>query len=110
MDNSPIAKLSEATMGYGDQVVIKNLNLEIRGGDFVAMVGPNGSGKTTIMKGLLGLIPLFSGERQLFGKSPDKLDPHLVSYLPQKTALNKMIPLTVTEFLSLKQKKLNRSE
>lgn len=108
--STTIAQLQDASLGYGEHTLISHFSLEIKSGDFIAMVGPNGSGKTTIMRSLLGLIPIFSGHRSLFGKLPEQLDPQLISYVPQRMALNKMVPLTVREFLSLKSKSLKKSD
>jgi zinc transport system ATP-binding protein len=103
---TPIAKLVNATIGYRNNPVVSELNFSVSPGEFVAMVGPNGSGKTTIMKSLLGILPLISGRRELLGVSnPDNsVVDGKIAYIPQKLSLNRSVPLTVQEFFKLKGK------
>lgn len=59
--NNPILKISNATFGYDKKVVIDNFNLEINSGEKFLLVGPNGTGKSTILKSILKIIPLIKG-------------------------------------------------
>ncbi|MGE3973331.1 MAG: metal ABC transporter ATP-binding protein [Bdellovibrionales bacterium] len=102
MKNQVIASLKSADCGYYGTPVIRSLSIDVAPGQFIALVGPNGSGKTTIMKSLLGLIPLIQGEAFLFGQPVSQNQGQQpVAYIPQKLALNKSVPMTVAELLAL---------
>jgi ATP-binding cassette, subfamily F, member 3 len=60
-----VVKISQADFGYGERVILKNVNLEIRRGEHVAVVGLNGQGKSTLLKGLSGSLPANPGAREL---------------------------------------------
>jgi zinc transport system ATP-binding protein len=109
---APIASLHNATIGYSDQPLLTDFSFSLHAGEFLAMVGPNGSGKTTIMKSLLGILPLLSGSREILGQT-NPLNSNLagqISYIPQKMALNRSVPLTVREFYSLKSRGLYNAD
>lgn len=60
-----VAEVEGASFGYGENILIKNLNTTIMRGDRIGIIGPNGSGKTTLIKGLLGELPPASGKVNL---------------------------------------------
>ncbi len=67
------------------KTILENINLKIYRGEIVAVVGPNGGGKTTFLKTLLGLINPTRGRVEIFGKPPkEAVKGHLVGYLPQR--------------------------
>ena len=67
------------------KTILENLNLKIYQGEIVAIVGPNGGGKTTFLKTLLGLIKPSRGKVEIFGLPPkEAVKRHLIGYLPQK--------------------------
>ena len=57
-------------------------SLAIRAGEFIGVLGPNGAGKTTLMRAILGLLPPSAGTIRVFGRAPQRGDPH-IGYLPQ---------------------------
>lgn len=67
--NSHIIKTVELTKTYKDKTVVKNVSLNIKKGRIYGLLGRNGAGKTTIMKMLLGLVPVTSGEIYMFDKN-----------------------------------------
>jgi len=77
-----------------DQTIIENLNFEVEEGENLAIIGPNGSGKTVLLKTLLGLIP-YEGEIQW--ASGAKL-----GYVPQKVEVDLHLPLTLENLLEAK--------
>ena len=77
----------DLTIGYGDRVVGCNLDIALSTGEVLALLGPNGGGKTTLLKTLLGLLPPQSGEVRLDGRSLSNFSPRerarLIAYVPQ---------------------------
>lgn len=88
---------------YGATQALQNISCDIEQGDFVGLVGPNGGGKTTLAKTLLGLIPVQSGTIKLFHQNIQQFhDFHKIGYLPQKhTGINSLFPASVEEVVLL---------
>ncbi|RKY91446.1 MAG: ABC transporter ATP-binding protein [Ignavibacteriae bacterium] len=103
-DESIIVKNLRVT--YGTQTVLDDINFSISGSSFVSVIGPNGAGKSTLIKVLLGLKKYSAGEVSLFGKEPTKVDPHLVSYVPQIKTMDRTFPAMAVELVlsGLKQR------
>lgn len=79
---------------YGESVVFENLNLSYNKKDFLAIVGPNGGGKSTILKLILGLLKPKAGSVKIYGKSPNL---QKIGYVPQYIASSKSFPISVLE-------------
>ena len=88
-----LIEIKNASMGYEGKIVLSDINLKINEGDYVCIVGENDSGKTTLMKRLLGLLPAESGSIT-YG---DGLKQREIGYLPQQTVLQKDFPASVSE-------------
>lgn len=87
--------LKNLTLGYSALPAVHHLTAELKQGENLAVIGPNGGGKTTLLKGILGeLKPL--GGKILWPNGKVKL-----GYLPQQAMLNLDIPISVLDFLSL---------
>ena len=85
-----LAKTYRDFWGRSKKVALKPLDLEIRRGEIFGLLGPNGSGKTTTMKLLLGLIFPTSGEAFVFGKeATDVSKNERIGYLPEESYLYK---------------------
>ena len=56
-----LVEISNLSAGYGQNVVLRGVNLSIQPDDFIGVIGPNGGGKTTLLKALLGLITPMAG-------------------------------------------------
>ena len=84
------------TYSYGREPVLENVNLKIRFGDFASIVGPNGGGKTTMLKLVLGLLKPDSGRVHVLGKSPKKSRLR-IGYMPQYAHLDMDFPVTVMD-------------
>ena len=89
-----IFECKDVTLGYENKVVAKNLNFKIDQGDYLCVVGENGTGKSTLIKTLLGLIKPLNGEviANVQGKNHKG-----VGYLPQQTQAQKHFPASVME-------------
>lgn len=91
-----IIRLDNVSVEYDRKRVLDDVNLSIRKGDFMAISGPNGGGKTTLLRVLLRLLPPTSGKVEyLRGGEPVKRLP--IGYLPQKSMIDTKFPITVRE-------------
>ncbi|MBN2788734.1 MAG: ABC transporter ATP-binding protein [Candidatus Delongbacteria bacterium] len=85
-NNEIVLKLENVSKSYGDKTVLKNIDLSIKKGTIMGLVGKNGSGKTTMIKGLLGLLKLDSGKASLFDQNSWDLPSEVkqkLGYVPQ---------------------------
>ncbi|HEY5021573.1 MAG TPA: ATP-binding cassette domain-containing protein [Gemmatimonadaceae bacterium] len=78
-DAEPVLSLRAVSTGYGDNVVLHDVNLDVRKGEIVCVIGLNGSGKSTLLRLVLGLARRFAGEVCLFGESERRPSPDLVT-------------------------------
>jgi len=99
----PILSVKDLCFSYGTLEVLCEVNFAVQKGDYIGLVGPNGSGKTTVIRIVLGLMQPDKGAVSLFGTSPSAFgDRHKIGYLPQKmTNFNPFFPATVKEIVSL---------
>jgi len=104
-----ISELINVTFSYEFEPVLENACLQVEKGDYIGVVGPNGSAKTTLLKLMLGLLKADKGEVKLFGENiTDFKNWEKVGYLSQKaTAINSSFPATVFEVVkaAVKDKK-----
>ncbi|RLA66798.1 MAG: ABC transporter [Epsilonproteobacteria bacterium] len=85
---------------YEKQSVLENINLQIEEKDFLAIIGPNGGGKSTLLKLILAIHPLQKGEIYVLGKSPSKSLGQM-GYVPQNTNINIDFPIKVIEVVMM---------
>lgn len=91
--NAPLLILQNVATGYLSQTVLRDVDLEVYPQDFIGVIGPNGGGKTTLVRTILGLLPLFRGRISFpRGKPP-------MGYLPQVSQIDKTFPITVRELV-----------
>ena len=98
--SAPVLSLRAATLAFGDRQLWHNLNLEVQPGEFLAVLGPNGSGKTSLLKTILGQQRLTSGTIELFGK-PVAKGSRQVGYIPQQKLLEQGTPLRARDLVAL---------
>jgi ABC-type Mn2+/Zn2+ transport system ATPase subunit len=85
------------TVGYGDRAVLKGVSWQVERGTLAAVIGPNGGGKSTLLKTAVGLLRPFSYDTlNLLGKSPRE-GRRSVAYLPQREEVDWSFPITVLE-------------
>ena len=81
----PIFDVKNLNFRVGNQNILSNISLEIYSAEYIAIIGPNGGGKTTLIRILLGLDKPTSGEIRIFGKSlSDFNEWHKIGYVPQR--------------------------
>lgn len=88
----PVIAASDLGVHFGGHAVLEGITFEAETGDFVAVVGPNGGGKTTLIRVLLGLLEPGAGWAHVFGQRPAAVDPDLVGYVPQVKGLDRSFP------------------
>ena len=91
-----IVDMQNVSFTYGGPAVIENVTLSVSEGEFVALIGPNGGGKTTLLKLMLGLVKPQKGTVQVLGRPPEKASHH-IGYVPQDIHLNLAFPVTALD-------------
>ncbi len=89
-------EVEDCSFSFNDAPVLRDVNIRIEHGDFVAIIGPNGGGKTTLVKLMLGLLKPDTGRVRLLGAEPGKTRCR-VGYMPQYSTGEKGFPITVMD-------------
>lgn len=92
---SPLLKCSNITLGYGSKNIVNNFNYTIHSGDYLSIIGRNGCGKTTFLRGLAGVLHPRAGKIEL----SSGLRRNQIGYLPQITVTQKDFPASVEEIV-----------
>ena len=79
----PVVVLRDAAVRRGNRLIWQGVNAELQAGEFVAILGPNGVGKSTLIQVILGLLPLAAGEVSVLGTAPGHSNQN-IGYLPQR--------------------------
>jgi zinc transport system ATP-binding protein len=95
-----VIRLREVSFSYGGPRVLEGVSLAVQAGEFLGLVGPNGGGKTTLLKIILGLLRPRSGEVRVLGMAPEKGRAH-IGYVPQFAAFDRDFPISVRETVLL---------
>lgn len=95
-----VLSLRQATLAYGDRVLWSKLNLDVRAGEFIAVLGPNGTGKTSLLKAILGQQPLTSGTIELLGE-PVRHGSRAIGYIPQQKLIEHGTPLRARDLVTM---------
>ncbi|MBP2402791.1 Hemin import ATP-binding protein HmuV [Streptomyces netropsis] len=97
----PVIALRGATASLGSRPVLRGVDLTVRRGEVVALLGANGSGKSTAVRAIVGQVPLTGGELELFGTPKRRFrDWARVGYVPQRTTAASGVPATVREVVA----------
>ena len=94
--NTPIVEIENVSFAYNGDAVLEEVNLAIQPGEFMAMIGPNGGGKTTLLRLMLGLLKPDTGDIRVFGRSARKASSS-VGYVPQNVHINNSFPVTALD-------------
>jgi len=97
--NNRLVEFKKVVLGYGKKIVLKDVNLTVTRGDFLGIAGPNGSGKTTILRALLKTIKPKSGT--LTFREDIRKGKMAIGYVPQREFLDELYPLTVMEVVMM---------
>lgn len=96
MDAEPIIVCRDVSFSYDGPLVLEGATLSVAPKDFVCVIGPNGGGKTTLIRLMLGLIEPLRGKVEVLGRSP-KLARSRVGYMPQRAHLDPEFPVSVLD-------------
>ena len=94
-----LIELEHVSAGYGNKLVLKDISLTVYKDDFLGIIGPNGGGKTTLLKLILGLLPPVSGTIRFFhdGREVPSLK---IGYLPQMNQIDRKFPISVEDVVA----------
>ena len=93
----PYVLIEGLNVKYGEKIVLKDIFLKVEKGEIICIVGPNGGGKTTLLKVILGLKDYSEGKVLVLGKPPKEVEKKEIGYLPQKENISKNFPISVFE-------------
>lgn len=97
----PIIEIKDLDFHYRDgEMVLKNVSLSVRSQNFIAIIGPNGGGKSTLLKLMLGLLTPVRGTVQIDGKDPRSAAP-CIGYVPQYVHMNQSFPITAIDVVQM---------
>lgn len=96
----PVLSINHATLAYGDNTLWSDLSIDIAPGEFVAIIGTNGSGKTSLLRAILGQEHLASGAITIGGK-PAGHGSRDIGYIPQHRGIDPSTPMRARDLLSL---------
>lgn len=91
-----VIQVRHLSVDYGRSRALSDVNFEVAQGEYLGIIGPNGGGKSTLLKAMLGLIPAAEGTVDILGKPAGKTGA-LVGYVPQFSAMEREFPITVRD-------------
>ncbi|AFZ42757.1 ABC transporter related protein [Halothece sp. PCC 7418] len=97
---SEIIRIENLWVHYDQESVLEGINLFVKEGDYIGIIGPNGGGKTTLFKVILGLIPHQKGEIKILGE-PVKKGRQYIGYVPQIMQFDAAFPITVADVVRM---------
>ncbi len=106
MTEQAVIELEDVWAGYESDRVLEAVNFRMEAGDYIGLIGPNGGGKTTLIKVILGLIKPERGSVKVMGVSPEK-GRHFIGYVPQIQQDDKAFPIKVWDVVSMGRLKPN---
>ena len=96
----PILQIKNLSFSYQRHQVLEDVNLKVKEKDFLAIIGPNGGGKSTLLKLILGIESIQKGSILTFGEKPTK-NLSKIGYVPQDTNINTDFPIKVIEVVMM---------
>lgn len=95
-----VLRLRGAALRFGDRTLWNDLDLDVRPGEFIAVLGANGSGKSSLLKAILGQLPLTSGTAEFLGE-PITRGNRRIGYVPQQKLADEGVPLRAQDLIGL---------
>lgn len=91
-----VIEVKNLSFSYHRHPVLEQVSLTVKQGEFLAMLGPNGGGKSTLIKILVGVLPFRHGHALVLGRKPGR-SPHEIGYVPQNVSAGKSFPVTALD-------------
>jgi zinc transport system ATP-binding protein len=88
--------IEDLSVYYGKTSALSGVFLDVKKGEFLGVIGPNGGGKSTLLKAILGLLPASTGNIKIHGQAPGK-NKTSVGYVPQFASIDKQFPISAIE-------------
>jgi len=98
--STPIVEIRDVAFAYSGESVLQDVSLDIRQRDFMAVIGPNGGGKTTLLKLMLGILKPDRGTVRIFGTQPREAASR-IGYVPQDIHVNRGFPISVQDVVRM---------
>lgn len=97
--NLPLIEFDQVAFSYQSTPVLKQVSFQVFPGEFIGMIGPNGGGKTTLLKLILGFLKPTQGTLRVFGQQADvhSTEPIRLAYVPQSVRFDRDFPISVEE-------------
>ncbi len=108
-----VLEVKDLTVKIGNKTILEDINITVNKGEIVAILGPNGGGKTTLIRTCLGFIKPYKGSIKLLRKTPkEAIKTGKIGYLPQKPSTPKNFPFSALDvvLLGLTNKKIPKKE
>ena len=93
-------EIDQISVRYDQVLALRDVSLTLEEGEFLGVKGPNGGGKSTLMKAILGFIPLYRGQIKIFGKDAGKYSVP-IGYVPQFAKIDRKFPISVREVVQM---------
>lgn len=94
----PVIDFNNVSFGYESNLILKDISFSIMPGESIGIIGPNGGGKTTLLKLILGFLSPQSGQVSIYGKSPNEVL-SAIGYVPQAMLFDRQFPISVYELV-----------
>lgn len=91
-----VLNINNMNVWYQDTKILSDICMQVKEGEFLGIIGPNGGGKSTLLKAILGLVPYESGEVEVFEKAIGKTNKK-IGYVPQFSFVDRKFPISVFE-------------
>ena len=96
----PLVDIDSVSFAYNSRWILEDVNLEVHRGDYIAMIGPNGGGKTTLLKLILGLLKPLKGTLRVLGETAPKAS-YRIGYVPQDVHVNRSFPISALDVVMM---------
>lgn len=96
MHKAPIIELDHIHFSYLGNPILEEVSFQVYPGEFIGIIGPNGGGKTTLLKIIAGFLKQLKGKIKVFGKMPGS-HPNWLAYVPQSMRFDRDFPISVEE-------------
>ncbi|MFZ7128369.1 MAG: metal ABC transporter ATP-binding protein [Desulfobacterales bacterium] len=105
--DTAVIDIRDLWFAFNGQMVLEGVSLSVPEKDFVAMIGPNGGGKTTLLRIILGLLEPRSGTVRVLGRPPAEVS-HRIGYVPQNVNINREFPVSALDVVLMGKRKPGR--